>query len=58
MIENCIADVRSWFTANRLKINDANTDFLYIGIRQQLEKTKIPQLYQLNQGHKVALILT
>ena len=38
-IEMCIADVRSWFIINRLKINDAKTDFLIIGTRRQLEKT-------------------
>ena len=34
-----IADVRSWFIANRLMIKDAKTEFLIIGTRQQLEKT-------------------
>ena len=38
VIEKCIADVRSWFIGNRLMINDAKTDFLIIGTRQQLEK--------------------
>ena len=41
MIEECIADVRSWYIGNRLIINDAKTDFLIIGTRQQLEKTSI-----------------
>ena len=41
MTEKCIADVRSWFIGNRLTINDAKTDFLIIGTRQQLEKTSI-----------------
>ena len=36
-----LADVRSWFIENRLMINDAKTDFLIIGTRQQLEKTSI-----------------
>ena len=40
-IEMCIADVRSWFIANRLMINDAKTEFLIIGTRQQLEKASI-----------------
>ena len=43
-IEMCIADVRSWFIINRLKINDAKTDFLVIGTRQQLEKTHIESI--------------
>ena len=41
MIEKCIADVRSWFIENRLMINDAKTDSLIIGTRQQLVKTSI-----------------
>ena len=41
VIEKCIADVRSWFIANRLMINNAKTEFLIIGTRQQLEKKKI-----------------
>ena len=36
--EKCIADFRSCFIANRLMINDAKTEFLTIGTRQQLEK--------------------
>ena len=37
VIEKCIADVCSWFIGNRLMINDAKTDFLFIGTCQQLE---------------------
>lgn len=40
-IGKCIADVRSWFIADRLMINDTKTEFLIIGTRQQLEKTSI-----------------
>ncbi|RMX57088.1 hypothetical protein pdam_00008219 [Pocillopora damicornis] len=40
----CIADVRSWFIANRLMINEAKTEFLIIGTRQQLEKTSIESI--------------
>ena len=42
--EKCIADVRSWFIGNRSMINDAKTDFLIIGTRQQLEKTSIESI--------------
>ena len=34
----------SWFIGNRLMINDAKTDFLIIGTRQQLEKTSIESI--------------
>ena len=44
VVEKCVADVRSWFTGNRLMINDAKTDFLIIGTRQQLEKTSIESI--------------
>ena len=44
VIEKCMADVRSWFIGNRLMINDAKTDFLVIGTRQQLEKTSIESI--------------
>ena len=44
VIEKCIADVRSWFIENPLMINDAKTDFLIIGTRQQLEKTSIESI--------------
>ena len=44
VIEKCIADVRSWFIGNRLMINDAKTEFLIIGSRQQLEKTSIDSI--------------
>ena len=37
-IKMCIADVRSWFIANHLMINDAKTEFVIIGTRQQLDK--------------------
>ena len=43
-IEMCIADVPSWFIAKRLMINDAKTEFLIIGTRQQLEKTSIESI--------------
>ena len=47
VIEKCIADVRSWFIANRLTINDAKTDFLIVGTRQQLKKTSIESIMAL-----------
>ena len=37
----CIADVNSWFIANCLMINDAKTEFIIIGTRQQLGKASI-----------------
>ena len=43
-IEMYIADVQSWFIANRLMINNAKTVFLIIGTYQQLEETSIESI--------------
>ena len=40
-LESCIADVRSWFVANCLMINDTKTEFLIIGSSYQLAKMAI-----------------
>ena len=44
VLESCIADVRSWFIANRLMINDIKTELLIIGSRHQLAKTAIDSI--------------
>ena len=43
-IEMYIADVQSWFIANRLMINNAKTVFLIIGTHQKLEETSIESI--------------
>ena len=43
-IEMCIADVQSWFIANRLMINNAKTMFLIIDTHQKLEETSIESI--------------
>ena len=48
VIEKCIADVCSRFIGNRLMINDAKTDFLIIGTRQQIESIIIGATPSLN----------
>ena len=35
---NCISDIESWMTSNRLKMNTDKTDFIWLGTRQQLAK--------------------
>lgn len=37
-MENCIDDIKRWMLADKLKLNDDNTEFIIIGTRQQLEK--------------------
>ncbi len=36
--EDCLSDVKQWMLANKLKMNDAKTEFIIIGSRQQLDK--------------------
>ena len=37
----CLSAIRSWMISNRLMLNDGKTEFLLIGIRQQLAKINI-----------------
>ena len=39
--EHCIQDIRQWMSQNRLLMNDAKTELLLIGTRQQLAKITI-----------------
>ena len=43
-IENCIADVRAWLVSHRLMFNDSKTEFLIIGLSQQLSKVTIASI--------------
>ena len=43
-MEACIRDVRLWMLQDKLKINDAKTEFLLIGTRPQLKKVDIDSL--------------
>lgn len=36
-IESCISEVRDWMLSNKLMINDAKTEFLLIGSKEQLK---------------------
>ena len=37
VLKNCIADIKIWMRMNVLKLNDGKTEFIIIGMRQQLE---------------------
>ena len=37
----CIAEVLAWMVINRLKINDAKTEFPFVGSRKQLSKVQL-----------------
>ena len=39
-IERCSISIKHWMDRNRLKMNSAKTDFIFIGSRQQLVKCK------------------
>jgi len=43
-MENCVADVRSWYKARNLKGNDTNTEFAIIGSRQMLSLVNIDSI--------------
>ena len=37
-LRDCITDIRSWMTADKLKLNDDKAEFMIIGTRAQLDK--------------------
>ena len=39
-LEKCIATLRIWMNKNRLKLNDAKTEFVIFGTKQNLQKVK------------------
>ena len=40
-LNNVITDIRKWMYLNKLKLNSDNTEVLFIGTRQQLEKCRV-----------------
>ena len=49
-IEHCIQDIRQWMSQDKLLMNDAKTELLLIGTRQQLTKITIDGI---TVGHSV-----
>jgi hypothetical protein len=41
-VANCIAEIESWLSSNRLKLNADKTQFVWLGSWQQLNKFDIP----------------
>jgi hypothetical protein len=37
-LENALQNIKSWMSSNRLKMNDAKTEFILLGSKQQLNK--------------------
>ena len=42
-LQDCILDIKTWVTADKLKINDDNTELIVIGTRAQLDKISTSQ---------------
>ena len=42
--QNCILDIKTWMTANKLKLNDDKTELIVIETRAQLDKISISEL--------------
>ncbi len=43
-MESCLLDVKQWMLANKLKMNDAKTEFIIVGSRQQLDKIQFDSI--------------
>ena len=43
-MENCITAIRAWMIEDKVCLNDSKTEFMIVGIRQQLAKVNIDQL--------------
>ena len=41
----CIAEIESWMTANRLKMNTDKTDFIWLGSKHQLAKIQSQSIW-------------
>ena len=37
-LENCLEDIRAWMSLNFLKLNEKKTEFIIVGVQQQLDK--------------------
>jgi len=40
----CVADIDSWMSSNRLKLNAEKTEFIWLGTRQQMAKVAVSPL--------------
>jgi len=40
----CVADIDSWMSSNRLKMNAEKTEFIWLGTRQQMAKVTVSPL--------------
>ena len=43
-LQDCILDIKTWMTTDKLKLNDDKTELIVIGSRAQLDKISITEL--------------
>ena len=43
-LQDCILDIKTWMTVDKLKLNDGKTELIAIGTRAQLNKISISEL--------------
>ena len=39
-LENCLEDIRAWMSLNYLKLNESKTEFIIVGVQQQLDNIR------------------
>ena len=55
-LESCITSIKQWMDRNRLRMNSAKTDFIFISSTQQLVKCKTTSILAsdgLSRGHQL-----
>ena len=50
-LPDTISDISSWMTANLLSLNPSKTEFMLIGLPQQISKTSNPSLFLPSNHH-------
>ena len=57
-LENCAVEIKTWMDKNRLQMNEAQTEFIIFGSKQQLEKCVTSSLHVSGEHVKgVSLII-
>ena len=51
-MEACITDIHKWMRTNKLKLNDDKTEVVLFGTRQQMEKLKERDIFEIKIGNE------